>query len=64
MLQRFPSIVESLNTGKAFLRNVSPLKTVSANHYNEYKGDDEEVDVDGVDADDQRIDLNVETDMG
>lgn len=64
MLQRFPSIVESLNTGKAFLRNVSPLKTVSANHYNEYKGDDEEVDVDGVDADDQRIDLNVEADMG
>ena len=35
MLQRFPSIVESLNTGKAFLRKFSPLETVSANHYNE-----------------------------
>lgn len=59
MLQRFPSIVESLNTGKAFLRKCSPLETVAANHYNEYKGDDEEVDVDGVDADDRGIDLNV-----
>lgn len=59
LLQSLPSIVESLNMGKEFLRNLSPLESVSANHYNEYKGDDEEVDVDGVDTDGKGIDLNI-----
>ncbi|KAH9315327.1 hypothetical protein KI387_023954, partial [Taxus chinensis] len=59
MSGRLPGIGESLNTGKAFLRNIHPFISISGNHYNEYTGDDEDVDVEASDCEDRSINLNV-----
>eukprot|EP00252_Welwitschia_mirabilis_P027769 TRINITY_DN9626_c0_g3_i1.p1 TRINITY_DN9626_c0_g3~~TRINITY_DN9626_c0_g3_i1.p1 ORF type:complete len:488 (-),score=129.70 TRINITY_DN9626_c0_g3_i1:124-1587(-) len=54
---------EQLSIGKKLLKNLSSLANSASNNYDEYKGNDEEVDIDKVDVEERCFDLNLQAEI-